>query len=226
MAKMLDQKSLKQVHETLAGMQNGVRILYFGSKANCDYCDSTRELVEGVVSTSDRLSLSVHDIAADAALAQQYHVDKAPGLVIAAQDGDQIVDYGIRYAGIPGGYEFSALINDILLVGGRDSRLNEVTRAALKKLEQPVRLQVFVTPSCPYCSRAVTLAHQMALESPYVQAEMVEATEFPELADRYEVSGVPHTTINDGAGTVIGAAPEEHLLAEIERALAVPINRN
>ncbi len=63
------------------------------------------------------------------------------------------------------------------------------------------------------------LAHQMAMESPLVEAEMVEAMEFPELSNRYQVSGVPQTTINDGAGTVVGAAPEGQLLAEIVRAL-------
>lgn len=48
---------------------------------------------------------------------------------------------------------------------------------------------------------------------------MVEAMEFPELADRHQVNGVPQTTINDGAGTVVGAVPEEYLLAEILRAM-------
>ncbi len=63
------------------------------------------------------------------------------------------------------------------------------------------------------------LAHQMAMESPFVQAEMVEAIEFPELSDRHSVSGVPQTTINDGAGNVVGAVPEANLVAEIRRAL-------
>ena len=64
------------------------------------------------------------------------------------------------------------------------------------------------------------LAHQMALESPMVEAEMVEATEFPELSNRFHVSGVPQTTINAGAGTVVGAVPEDQLLKEIQRAVA------
>jgi hypothetical protein len=55
----------------------------------------------------------------------------------------------------------------------------------------------------------VVLAHQLALESPMVEAEMVEAMEFPELANRFRV--------NQGAGTVVGAVPEENLLAEIMR---------
>jgi len=65
----------------------------------------------------------------------------------------------------------------------------------------------------------VLLAYQMAMESPLVQAEMIEATEFPELSDQFSVSGVPQTTINLGAGAVIGAYPEDDLLAEIQEAL-------
>ena len=63
------------------------------------------------------------------------------------------------------------------------------------------------------------LAHQMAMESALVEAEMVEAMEFPELADRHNVNGVPQTTINDGAEHVVGAMPEDALLAEILRAV-------
>lgn len=64
------------------------------------------------------------------------------------------------------------------------------------------------------------LAHQMAMESEMVQAEMVEAMEFPELSDQFGISGVPHTVINAGAGNMVGAAPEEMLLAEIQRVSA------
>lgn len=63
------------------------------------------------------------------------------------------------------------------------------------------------------------LAHQMALESSLVEAEMIDASEFMELADRHGVGGVPHTAINAGAGQMIGSAPEEYLVAEIKKAL-------
>ncbi len=64
------------------------------------------------------------------------------------------------------------------------------------------------------------LAHQMALESDMVQAEMVEALEFPELAEKYGVSGVPHTSINFGAGELVGAAPEAMMIEQIKAAQA------
>jgi len=65
----------------------------------------------------------------------------------------------------------------------------------------------------------VVLAHRMALVSPMITADAVEATEFPELSGKYRVSGVPHTVINEGAGNMIGAAPEEMLVEEIKKVI-------
>lgn len=217
--KLLNDDISNQVREVFEQLKHPVAVLFFASQDNCEYCDDTHQLVEELVSLSDKLSLQVYDIDTDAALARQYKVDKTPGLVIAGQDGDQILDYGIRIAGIPSGHEFSSLVHDLVLVSSRDSGLNATTREVLSKLDKPVLLQVFVTPTCPYCPRAVVLAHQMALESPMVEAEMVEAMEFPDLSNRHGVSGVPQTTLNDGAAHVVGAVPENHLLDEIKKLL-------
>jgi glutaredoxin-like protein len=219
MTELLNDSIRQQIRGVFTELKEPVHILYFGSQENCASCADTRQMAEEVVALSDKLSLGIHDLQTEAILAQQYHMDKAPGMVIAAKNGEDISDYGIRLAGIPAGHEFTSLIQDILLVSGRDSGLSPATREYLKGLTKPVRLQVFVTPTCPYCPRAVVLAHRMALENPLVQAEMVEATEFPELADRYYVSGVPQTTINDGAENIVGAVPEENLLAAIRQVL-------
>jgi thiol-disulfide isomerase/thioredoxin len=90
----------------------------------------------------------------------------------------------------------------------------------LAELSEPVLLQVFVTPTCPYCPQAVITAHQMAMESPYVEAEMVEATEFPELSNQYQIMGVPDMVINQGKGKIVGAVPEGRLMIEIKNILA------
>ncbi len=63
------------------------------------------------------------------------------------------------------------------------------------------------------------LAYRMAIQSPMIQAEMIEANEFYELAMRYNVSGVPQTTINDGEDPILGAVPEDFLIQEIMRAV-------
>jgi len=124
-----------------------VEVLFFGRKESCDYCEDTLQLVQEIVDLSDLLGVQVYDLDEDSSLAEQYHVDKAPGLVFAARDGDQLIDYGIRYAGIPSGHEFSSLIHDLVLVSSRDSGLDQKTRDFLRELKQPVLLQVFVTPT-------------------------------------------------------------------------------
>jgi glutaredoxin-like protein len=220
MQKILDDQVVKQINEAFAELKEPVQVLYFGSRENCEYCDEAKQLLEEVSAINDKVELSVYDIQDDQDVASKFNVTNAPGVVIAAKDGADVRDLGIQFSGIPSGHEFSTLINDILLVSQRDSGLNEKTREFLKNLDKPLHLQVFVTPTCPYCPRAVLLAHQMAMENPQmIRAEGVEAMEFPELASRFNVSGVPQTVINAGAGTVVGAAPEQQLLAEIRRAL-------
>jgi glutaredoxin-like protein len=108
-------------------------------------------------------------------------------------------------------------VRDILMVSARDSGLHDETREFLAQLEKPVRLQVFVTPTCPYCPQTVVLAHQMAYESDLVESEMIEVMEFPEMADQYGVTGVPHTVVNDGAGEIIGSVPESALVSKIQQ---------
>jgi glutaredoxin-like protein len=147
MTQLLDENIQQQVRDAFAQMKEPVHILFFGSKQNCEYCDDTRQLLEEVTALSDKLSLGIHDIDSDAAIAAQYHVDKTPGLVIAAKDGETITDYGIRFAGIPAGHEFASLIQDILFVSSRDSGLSAATREYLKSLQKPVLLQVFATPT-------------------------------------------------------------------------------
>lgn len=220
MERVLNDQIVKQINEVFAGLQEPVQVLYFGSKDNCDYCDETRQLLEEVSALSDKIELSVYDVQENADVAKRFNVMYAPGIVIAAKDNAEVTNLGIQFSGIPSGHEFSTLINDIIIVSKRDSGLDPKTREYLKNLDKPLHLQVFVTPTCPYCPRAVLLAHQMAMENPtMIRAEGVEATEFPELADRFNVRGVPQTVINSGAGMVVGAVPEHNLLAEIRRAL-------
>lgn len=219
MAEFLDENVRQQVRDFFTALEKPVHLMFFGSNRGCDYCDDTRQLAQEVVALSDKLSLGFYDLMEDSELANKYHVDKAPSLVIAGMDGDEICDYRIRLAGIPSGYEFSSMVQDIKLVSSRDSGLSPKTREFIKGLTTQVHLQVFVTPTCTYCPQAVILASRMAMENPLIQTEIVEATEFPELAQKHDVSGVPQTTINDGAYRVIGAVPEADLVAAIRIAI-------
>ena len=145
--KLLNENIVSQIREVFEQLDKPVEVMFFGSKADCEYCDDTLQLATEVVAISDKLNLKEYDIDADAELARQYNVDKVPGLVIAARDGDQVTDYGVRLAGIPSGHEFSTLIHDLVLVSSRESGLSQETRRFLQDVKQPVLLQVFVTPT-------------------------------------------------------------------------------
>ena len=147
MEQLLDDRVMGQVQDAFAGLKEPVELLFFGSQSECDYCGDERQLLEEVAALHEAIHPSFYDLDVNRELAEEFHVDKAPTLVIAARDGDEIKDLGIRFSGIPSGHEFGTLINDILLVSNRDSGLSEKTRQYLKGLTQPLLLQVFVTPT-------------------------------------------------------------------------------
>ena len=146
-SKLLNQQVAGQVKDVFKQLQQPVEVLFFNGRDDCEYCEDTRQLLREVVELSDRLSVKEYDLQNDASIAEQYRVDKAPGFVVVGRDGDQILDYGVRFSGIPSGHEFSSLIHTLILVSNRDSGLSQKTRDALKEVKKPVHLQVFVTPT-------------------------------------------------------------------------------
>lgn len=208
----------KKLDSELSG---NVRILFFTQEPGrlivpgrpavpeCMFCRETRQLLEEIQSLSGKIELVVYDFVADRDKAEAYGIDKIPAAAVVGEK-----DHGIRFYGIPSGYEYTSFIESLIDVSTRKTGLSEKTRAALSALQRDIRIQVFVTPTCPYCTMAVRLAHQMALESPKIRAEMVEATEFPHLAQKYGVFGVPKTVINETV-SFDGAVPEEVFLQRV-----------
>lgn len=139
---MLKEKDRKEIAGILKDLPAKVRFVYFTQDRECEGCAITRELLTELVSLSDRLSLEVHDFVGEKALAERYGIDKIPAIVL---EGDR--DRGIRYYGIPAGYEFASLLEDIQMVARGDSGLAPATRQALDSLKEDVHLQVFVTPT-------------------------------------------------------------------------------
>lgn len=124
-----------------------VTLLYFYNNETCDSCSETGQLLEEITGLSDKLHLVSYDMKMEHVRAQKYRVTLAPGLVVAAGVADDLVDHGIRFAGMPSGYEFGSLIQAIILVSKQDSGLKPMVRSQLKNLHKPVHLQVFVTPT-------------------------------------------------------------------------------
>jgi len=183
-------------------------------RAECELCEETRGLLEDVASLSEQISLMVHDVRAEEDLAHEMGVRHVPTLVLRGAARGVV-----RYVGIPAGLEFGTLLEDLVAVARGTTALGEPSREKLATLAKPVHIQVFVTPTCPYCPRVASLAHQAAVESPNVTADIVEISEFPDLAAQYHVHGVPKIVIND-TEELVGAQPEATLVDAIFKAAA------
>jgi len=215
---LMDQETQSQVRNLLSAVSSPVTLKLFTQEFECGYCKETRQIAEEIAELSDLVTLDVHDLVKDSAQAEAFNVDKIPAIAVLGKNGQ---DFGIRFYGIPSGYEFTSLLESILMVGTQQVDLSQSTLDFLAKLDKPVHLQVFVTPTCPYCPRAVVLAHQLAFASDKVTADMVEVTEFPHLGQRYNVMGVPRTVINEDTH-IEGAVPEGMLLEELKAAIRLP----
>ncbi len=139
---IISEKDREQLIKILKSIPNDVRIVMFTQEFECEYCKITRELLEEVSGLSDKISLEVHDFVREADLAKNYGVDKIPSFALL---GDH--DYGIRFYGVPAGYEFSTLIEDIIDVSRRNPNLPEEVLSDLSRVDRPVHIQVMISPT-------------------------------------------------------------------------------
>ena len=144
---LLSTKIQADVSKALEGMAGPVKLVMFTQAAQaleCEMCGETRALVEEIaaLAPAGKLTVEVKDFVTDTAAVETYKVDKIPAIAIVGAK-----DYGIRFYGIPAGYEFSSLMDDIVTVSKGESGLAPATQAAVARISQPVHIQVFSTPT-------------------------------------------------------------------------------
>jgi len=197
-------------------LENPVKLVVFTQEVECPFCAQTRSLIEELASLSDKIIVEVYDFVKDSEKAKFYMIDKVPAVAVVGSR-----DYGLRFYGLPYGYEFQTLLEAIFYASTGRTDLSEESRRRLKALKTPVRIQVFVTLTCPYCPQVASLAYKLAVESDMVRAEVVDISEFPHLAYRYAVMGVPKTVINDKV-EFVGAVPEKLFIEYVMLAIGSP----
>ena len=201
-----DQTVIKKMFQAL---EHPVRLVVFtegavrpAGRAPCAYCGHVVSLTQELAGLSEKIATEIVNFDTDRERAAALGIERIPAIAVIGAE-----DYGIRFYGIPAGFEFATLLEAIIDVSKGRAELAPETLEKLDRIDEPVHIQVFVTPTCPYCPQAVRFAHKLALSNPNVRADMVEAQEFPELAGRYGVYGVPRTVINEETH-IEGAVPE------------------
>ncbi|HDH07109.1 MAG TPA: glutaredoxin [Thermoproteales archaeon] len=219
MSELLDEATRKEVRMILANMKGEVILKFIKPKGECKYCDLEEEILEIISSLAPENKIKLKKVSFDEA-SKKYNVDLAPALLIHSPEKE----YGVRFFGIPAGYEFGALIEDIVDVSRDRVEVDEETQQIIKIVDKPVRIKIFVTPTCPYCPLAVRAAHKFAILNNLIYGDMIEALEFPELADSYGVYAVPKVVIND----VIefeGAIPEKFFALAVAESIGKKVGK-
>jgi glutaredoxin-like protein len=207
---LISDEHKEHVRNQLAeSLVNPVRIVMFTQEMECQFCAQTKQLITELAALNEKIQAEGHDFVADAELAKQYGIDKVPAIVVLGEK-----DYGIRIYGLPYGYEFQTLMSALSVASKGKTELSEETKAKLRAITNPVHIQVLVTLTCPHCPAAASMAHMFAVENDMIRADVIDANEFPQLAIKYGVMGIPKVVVNDKV-EFVGALPEKMFLEHV-----------
>ncbi len=215
---IIDEKTKEHLKKDFESkLQDEVRILFFKGEP-CQYCKEIREIINTLEEVSNgKIRVEEYDFANNKDIVAKYNVEMYPALVLVS---NKFPAGNVKFYGIPSGYEFISLVEDIFMLSTGQTSLTDDTKDIIKGIKKPVKIQVFVTPTCPYCPRAVITAHQLAMENENIQAEMIEATEFSDLSMKHNVMAVPKVVINDGKIIFEGALPEPYFVQKVIEAIS------
>ena len=137
-----------KLRESFSAMSSSVRLLFFTQTLGCETCLQTRQILDELPALSDKIAIEEVNFVLEQEKAALYGIDRVPAIVVIGQDAaGGARDSRIRFLGAPSGYEFISLVQAVLLVGGRESNLDEASRERVAAVAKPTTIQVFTTPT-------------------------------------------------------------------------------
>jgi alkyl hydroperoxide reductase subunit AhpF len=140
---LISEDVAQQLKEEFQALKNPVKLAVFSQALADPHSEQVKRLVEELGQLDARLQVEGYNFVLDKEKAESLGIKRIPAIAVMGAEKD----YGIRFYGLPSGYEFGSLIDVILDVSSGDSGLSPDTRAALQALERPVHIQVFSTPT-------------------------------------------------------------------------------
>ncbi len=134
--------ALPEIAARLAAVVTPVRLVVFTQTFGCDTCYEARQTADQIASLSERISVEEHNLVLDKDEVVEYQIDRVPAIAVVSEE-----DVGIRYHGVPTGFEVESLVSAIEIVAGLAPAVSAATQSALDKLDQDLRICVFVTPT-------------------------------------------------------------------------------
>jgi glutaredoxin-like protein len=201
------------IRKKFVGLVSDVTLSVFSQEIECHFCKEMRELALDLGTLSSKIKVKIYDFVKNSDEVLEYRIKQILAIAI-LKDSDS----GIRYFGVPAGYELATMIDTIIDVSKGTTTLPEAIKEKLADIKKDVHLQVFVSPTCPYCPKAARIAHQFAIENEHIRSDVIEMMEFPHLVQKYSVMSVPHIVINEDT-SFVGAHPAQIFIDQINLAL-------
>ncbi len=132
-----------QLKEEFEKLLDPVRLVVFFQALEDPESEQVKRLVEELAVLHPKLSVEAANFVLEQQRAEALGVARTPAIAILGSEKD----YGIRFYGMPSGYEFGSLVDAIVLVSSSSSGLSEETRTALAAIDKPTHIQVFSTPT-------------------------------------------------------------------------------
>jgi thioredoxin reductase (NADPH) len=181
--------------------------VYTKPGVNDQFNEAAVSLIKALSVLSDKLKVSFYTVNDEQSVKRNVH--RSPTVLIAPDK------YRIRYTGAPLGEEGRSLLVAILMASTGQSVLTAPTMEKIAGLKEKRDIQVFVSPTCPYCPQQVLSAFSAAIVKPdLISAEVVEIYENQDLAENLGSLSVPQTFIN-GTFTGMGLQPEEFFIESL-----------
>lgn len=200
---------LATVENKFSALDHNVKLVFFTRESDCPSCNEARQLFERLASITHKIEFQYFNFAINKEKDREYGVFTVPALAIIGAK-----DYGIRYYGYPRGNEVNDFLDDIILVSQGKDLLQPENVELLRQLYNPVRLKIFMSPTCPYSLPVAKMAIKLAIASEYIKTDIIHAVEFMDLSEKYKVRGIPMTVVNE-QDSFYGALDERDYIARV-----------
>jgi len=204
---MLPEETKKVLTDTFGQLKDVVEIEVYLSKEPNQYNEATAMLLRGIAELTDKIKVRFFTLESDEA--RHKGITRSPTILISPDR------FKISYVGAPVGEEGRTLIMAIMLVSNNGTLLSEQSLKRLSDLKEPRHIQVFVSPTCPYCPQHALVAISAAIVMPeLITVEVIEMYENRDYMDKYHIITVPFTVINE-VTIGSGVRPPELFVEEI-----------
>jgi thioredoxin reductase (NADPH) len=206
----LDKKTADLLGLIFEKMPRRIELLLFTSpERNEPYSAATREIIRSMQALTDKIDLREYDLTHE--LAAKCQAQHSPTLVVDAEHTH------VRWLGAPIGHEAESFLTALIMVGHRNANLGKQSLKVLNSIEEPRRIKIFVSPTCPYCPQQIMNALKAAVERPdLIYLEIIDVQAMAELAEKYRAFSTPTVYANEKL-IARGAQSEELFMASLQK---------